>query len=441
MGVVSGVDARVLALADGHAKAAVDFLLELVRAVEHGEDRVQDLVAKRLAAAGCTIENQRYNPKTVVLKDEFADAQVVADGDRVNVIGRLAGTGGGRSLILFAHPDGEPIQRLETWSKPPFKGVQENGRLYGWGVADDLAGVASGVIAIELLVKAGLKPKGEVLMASSPSKRHARGVVALLQHGYNADGAVYLHPAESGAGMRDIKAFCSGQAEFHIAIDGQLPDTNEPNHTVFYHRSVNPIDKAMVIHRALVELGEARAKRVHHPLLEAAVGRSTNIQVSRIRCGEMSRYARLQPNCEMGGAVSFPAGERPEAVRAEIEAAVAAAAKADPWLRDHPPRLKWLSSIIGAEVSLDHPLYKIVESAVIACTGTEPHVNALHTISDIRNPIIQKGIPTVAFGCKSGDLTQAGQVNEWIDVDDYVRMIKVTAATIAGWCGLDASRT
>ena len=46
------------------------------------------------------------------------------------------------------------------------------------------------------------------------------GVAAVLHAGHVADAAVYLHPAESGVGMREIKAFASGLLEFRITIEG-----------------------------------------------------------------------------------------------------------------------------------------------------------------------------------------------------------------------------
>ena len=53
-------------------------------------------------------------------------------------------------------------------------------------------------------------------------------------------------------------------------------------------------------------LSEARAKRVRHPLIEAEVGRATNLNVSSMRCGEMRRFSRFPELCEFGGAISFP---------------------------------------------------------------------------------------------------------------------------------------
>ena len=61
----------------------------------------------------------------------------------------------------------------------------------------------------------------------------------------------------------------------------------------------------------------------------------------------------------------------------------------------------------------------------------------MHTSSDIRNPIVQKAIPTVGLGGLCGDLTQNGRADEWIDVADFLRMIAATTRIILDWCGAD----
>ncbi len=414
---------------------SIEFLRGLIAAQPDGEEAVQARVAAAAAAVGCTVERVRYRPLDVPMVAEFAAAGAIDTGERVSVVARLAGTGGGRSVIFFAHPDGESVAGTERWRHPPFAGEIDGGRIHGWGVADDLSGVAIMVEALATLRAAGLRPRGDVILASTPSKRHARGVSALMHGGLTADAAVYLHPAESGVGMREIKAFASGQLEFRVVVAGKAPDTNEPSHTAFAHRAVNPFDKAVLVHAALVALGERRAARVRHAALDKAVGRSTNLLVSSVACGMPDIYSRIASDCTLSCALSFPPPETLAAVQAEIEQAVAAAAAADPWLATNPPRVEWISGVTGAEVPDTHPLYATVAAAVRAVTKAEPFVNPMHTSSDIRNPIVQKGIPTVGLGPLCGDLTQNGRHDEWVDVEDYLRAIKVAARTVAGWCG------
>lgn len=414
--------------------AAIGLLRDLVRAQTGGEEAVQAVISRRLDAAGCDVAVHRYDPAEVPVKGEFALDTARNAENRSAVVGTLPGDPALPSLLMFAHPDGEPVTDVSAWRHAPFSGEIDRGRLYGWGVADDLAGCAAAVLAIEKAAAANV-PMGRVVFASTPSKRYARGVAALLHEGLTADASLYLHPAESGVGMREIKAVASGQLEFCIAVTGRAPDTTEPGHTAFSHLGQNPIDKALVLRDALMELAGDRAARIRHPLIEAAVGRATNLHISRIACGEMRRLSRIEESCTLGGAVSFPPGETLDAVRAEIAGTVERAAAADPWLRDHPPEITWVTGVTGAEVPADHALYRVAAAAVSRVTGDTPHVNPMHTSSDIRNPMIEAGIPCIGLGCLGGDLSQNDGHDEWVDIVDFGRMVDVTAAIVADWCG------
>jgi acetylornithine deacetylase len=138
--------------------------------------------------------------------------------------------------------------------------------------------------------------------------------------------------------------------------------------------------------------------------------------------------------CRLGGALTLVPGEKLETVMAEIEATIADAAVRNPWLEDHTPKIEWLAGVSSAETPDDHPLYRLV-AGELSAVGAAPRVNPLHTSSDIRNPIIQKGIPTVGYGPLCGDLTMAGGREEWVDVADLHRAVAATAIIIASACG------
>ncbi len=420
---------------DRRRDAIITFLQDLVRASQRGESSVQQIVVDKARTLGCTVETVRYQPGDVPMMEEFAGNAAIDRTERESVVARLTGTGHGRSIIFFAHPDSERVIGTESWRRDPFAASIENGRLYGWGVADDLAGVAISIQALEAVVESGLRPAGDVIVASTPSKRHARGVSALLHRGLQADAAVYLHPAESGIGMREIKAFASGQLEFRIVIEGSPPPTTEPLQTGFAHLAVSAIDKAFVVWRALKALDERRAATVHHARLHKAVGRSTNIMISYISSGQPDRLAQVGGACVLGGAVSFPPPETLSEVQLQIEAAITDAIRGDSWLSANPPQLIWDSGVTGAEIPTDHPLFQTVAAAITAVTGEPPRINPMHTGSDIRHPMVQKRIPTVGLGPLCGDLSQNGHTDEWVDVEDYVRSVKVAASVIATWCG------
>lgn len=431
---------RILAAAARDRDASIAFLRTLIRAGRDGEAAVLDRVQIAMEAARCVVGVHDYAPATVPMKGEFASASAMDGEQRRCVTARRPPKGnGGRSLVFFAHPDSEPVTDPERWTNDPFAGSVENGRIHGWGVADDLAGVAIMAEAMRLFGENAPRDHGEVILACTPSKRHARGVSALLHSGLDADAAVYLHPAESGAGMGEVKAFCSGQLEFRVVVRGLPPPTTEPLQTAFAHLAVNPVHEALWLIDRMLRFGELRAERVRSKPLERTVGRSTNLMASHIAAGEPSKLARVPETCTVGFALAFPPSEDIADVRREVEEALAEAVAERPALRERPPEILWDAGVSGAEIPHDHPLFRATARAIRVATGRDPEVNPMHTGSDIRNPIVQRGIPTVGLGPLCGDLSQNGGHDEWVDAEDYLRAVAAAALLIAEWCAPDAA--
>jgi acetylornithine deacetylase len=428
-------DTQLFETVDRNRNKHIEFLRSLIRSSSRGEEAVQAVVAERFEELGLEVQTLRLLPTRLSLNMEFAAEETIEMTERVSVIGRLEGSGGGRSLLFFGHPDGEPVTPESTrgWSHDPFAAELDGGRIYGWGVADDLAGVAIMAEAVAAVLEANGRPRGDIYLGSTPAKRNARGILGLLNEGYQADASVYLHPAESEKGLKDIKAITSGMLRFRITVQGRPPDTKEPGQTAFAHLAANAVDGAHAVIESLRMLDEERGRRVHHDALHAAVGRSTNLLISHVSCGEAGRTTRVPLECVIAGSITFPPNEQMPKVQQEITEAVARSTEDGRWLAGRPPAIEWLFGTQGVEVARDHPLYRTVHDAVRLVTGEEPEVNPLHSASDIRNPKLFRGIPTVGIGPLAGDLTQAGGHDEWVDVEDYIRAIKICAKIIVDW--------
>jgi len=422
---------------DRNRERHLDFLRDLIRASADGEEAIQSLVAERFEQLGLEVQTLSLLPTRLSLEQEFAAEETIDMVERISVLGRLEGAGMGRSLLFFAHPDGEPVtaESIRDWTHDPFAAEIDDGRIYGWGVADDLAGVAIMTEALSAVLETMGRPQGDVYLGSTPAKRNARGILALLNEGLQADASVYLHPAESEQGLKDIKAITSGMLQFRITVFGEPPDTKEPGQTAFAHMATNAVNLADVVIESLERLDEERARRVRHEALERAVGRATNLLVSHVACGEGSRLTRVPTECVIGASITFPPNEDLVEVQEEVMAAVSEVAQGDAWPLERSPSVEWLFGTQGVEVSRDHPLYETTHAAVKLVTGEAPEVNPLHSASDIRNPNLFRGIPTVGIGPLAGDLTQAGGHDEWVDVEDYIRAIKICAKIIADWSG------
>ena len=127
---------------DENRQQYIAFLSKLIQASESGEAAVQAVVAERFGDLGCDVETLELLPTRLSLEKEFAAEEAIDMTERITVVGKLSGTGGGKSLLFFGHPDPEPFtaDSKKGWTRNPFGGVVEGSKIYGWGVADDLAG-------------------------------------------------------------------------------------------------------------------------------------------------------------------------------------------------------------------------------------------------------------------------------------------------------------
>jgi acetylornithine deacetylase len=414
----------------------IDELREMVRLYPRGEERLQEAIGEKFEALGCETKSLKLLPTTVQLNREFAVQEAIDMSLRTHVVGKVSGSGAGRSLILITHPDADPID-TEGWTKEPHTGQIVDGRMYGWAVADDLAGICIMLAALDSINKVGLIPSGDLYLFSATAKRNAWGIAALLREGYTADAALYIHPAESELGLKEIKTLTSGLLKFRIRVKGKKPDKTEFVHVTFHHLGVNSIDKALYLIDSLRRLDEERRETVHYGPLNDHVGRGTNLLVTYIEAGERDNLTDVPPECVVGLGLTFPPTEDIEDVVKQVEAHLEVAVEADDWLRENPPELEWVQGTQGVEVAMDHPIVEATVNAIREVTGETPFSNPLYSKSDVRTPVLISGIPNVGFGPLAGDLATTGGVDEWVNLDDYIRSIKVCTKVILDWCGLE----
>ena len=399
----------------------VTVLESLVRQSRHGHDAVQAHVARCLASAGAEVEVVDYAPRAVSVGYEVGAPSTI-EGTARYVVGRFGR--GDADVLFWAHSDSEPVDD-EGWTRPLFDAVIDEGRMYGWGIGDDLVGVATMLAVADLQRDTDVLRGRTVTFASVPSKQRAQAIIHALDQGVGRAGTVYLHPAESGSGLTEIKAIASGLLRFRVRVHGRKPDTSEPGHTVFLHKGVDPMPKAGKVIEAIRALCDERARDVYYAPVHDAIGRSTNVHISHVQAGSAQRLSTVPEVVDLYGSMTFPPTELVADAQAALLGALMQVEEGDPWLRDHPIECTWLVGIQGAETSPDSAVFRATYDAIVATTSREPHINTLHAASDIRNPVLHKGIPTVGIGPLVGDLTVSGGVDEWADVEDYVRGVEV----------------
>src|SRR2546430_1516614 len=163
----------------------VDFARSLVRIPS-----VNDPAAGRSEAPAAALVAERMRA--------FGWSPVVEDAapGRPNVFAVVEGGRPGPTLLLEGHTDvvteGEPA----AWSRDPFGGDLENGRLYGRGSADMKGGVAAMLYAAAAVARSGSFPGRLVLAALADEEGLMLGAKEFVRRGHAAgvDAALICEP-------------------------------------------------------------------------------------------------------------------------------------------------------------------------------------------------------------------------------------------------------
>ena len=387
------------------------------------EAACQDTMAGHLSALGMQIDRFEALP------------------GRDDVVGRLAGAGGGRSLILNGHVDVVPAGDASAWSHDPWGGELEDGRLWGRGACDMKGGIAAGVMALRALGALGVRLAGDVVFQSVVDEETGGpGTRAALARGHTADAAIVLEPT-----AREIVTVEGGLEWVRVVVRGRT------GHSAVRYRSVHAggqgeavsaIEKAVKLLAAVAELERHWAVHKLHPLMPRGI---TTINPGVIAGGSgggadglpngMVAYSNFADYCALGLSLKYLPSERGDDVRAEFEQFVARVAAADPWLREHPPEIEWGVSGVSfppSEVPSDHPLVTGLCGAFRAIAG-EPRLGGFEAVSDLAW-MAEAGIPAVLFG--PGDIGRAHSSAEYVGVDELVEVTSVVALALCDWCGV-----
>lgn len=142
--------------------------------------------------------------------------------DRPNVVAVLAGSGGGKRLMLNGHTDTVPAYDMDI---PPFAPKVADGKLYGRGALDMKGGLASMAMALVGIRRARVKLNGDlVLTGVIGEEQKSEGMEDIVLRGPKADMAIVgeptdmeIQPSHRGLEWLDVhfygKAAHGGQAD------------------------------------------------------------------------------------------------------------------------------------------------------------------------------------------------------------------------------------
>jgi acetylornithine deacetylase len=389
------------------------------------EAALQTLLADRLASAGADVDV--WVPDASVV----AGSRQVPEGfdfdARPQLAARFAGDGGGRSLLFNGHIDVVPAGDPAVWATPPLAPDLRGGRLYGRGACDMKGGVAAMVVAAEVLA-AHAPLLGELIVCTvTDEEETGAGGIAAVARGVRADAGLIPEPTSFDAWVA-----CRGDVICEIEVEGRL------GHAGIEHPpgdAVNAIDKARVVMNALRRLHDDRRGHPDHRHLHLSPG---HVIPTKIHAGDWP--VNVPDRCTMTYHVAYlPAHADADgwgtAVEAEVEAAIENATSADPWLAEHPPKVRWLLDIPAAEVEPGEPIVEVALDAGVD-VGRPGRRAGLDSWHDGATFTRFGGTPTIAIGPRSID--RAHTVDEFVPLDDLVDCAKLYALAAMRFCGVAA---
>lgn len=401
-----------------HTQALVRF--GSTRGAEHA---IQDFVFRCFRERGYATE--RFGIDAAAIAAHPGGSKIAAGHSEAPVVAGLhrprAETG--RSLILQAHVDVVPPGPLDLWTHPPFDPVIDGDWLYGRGAADMKAGHAANLFALDALRRIGLQPAAAVTILSVIEEESTgNGALAAHLRGYRADAVLIPEPEDEGL----VRAN-TGVLWFSVEVRGR------PVHVREMGAGANAIDATYRVIGALRDL-EARwnADKAGRPHFSEA-DHPINLNIGRIEGGD---WASSVPSwCRIGCRIALYPGVRAGDAAAEIEAAVAAFARADPFLSNTPPRVTFDGFFAeGYVLEAGSEAEGLLAAAHRRATGTELKSFMSPCYLDTRVHALYEHVPALCYGPTSENIHG---FDERVSLASVQRITTAMALFVAEWCGTE----
>jgi len=354
---------------------------------------------------------------------------------RPQLIATLSGDGGGRSLVFNGHIDVVSAEPREQWSSDPFVAEVRDGRLYGRGACDMKGGVASMVLAAEVLSELGIRLRGDLLVATNTDEESSgAGGSALVARGIRADAGIVTEPTGF-----DTWVACRGSEYGVITVAGR-PGHAEVRQPEWQRGgAVNAIEKAAVVLAAIESLRREWATRreYEHPHVSPP-----SLLATMVRAGEWP--VTYPASCELTIATMFVAAQADEAgwgsaVRREVEEwIVRDCAAHDDWLAEHPPSFDWWPNAV---MPMDIPESDPIVATMLAASsdvGNPARIGGLDSWYDGATLTQLAGIPSIGYGppgFNPDGTSIAHIIDEYVPVAGLVDCAKGLAVAAMRFCG------
>ncbi len=360
--------------------------------------------------------------------------QQVEDG-RANALGIWNGAGGGKSLMFNGHMDTSYSGR-EDWLRgvPGFQPQHfvEDGRLYGLGISNMKGALACYVEAVSALQDAGVRLRGDVLVAAvcgeiektqygdatgSQYRGYAAGSRYLVSHGGVADMCLLGEPTEGKVVLGHF-----GALWLRIRVHGNFI------HTAFSEgkRDLNAI---LRMHEVLAAVQEWIPTWEDDPA-NGYRGAKAIVNVGAIEGGFGWRVSRTPHHADLFLDVRVPPTKEMGVARREVLDMVRGLAERFP---AYGVEGEVYVTAPGAEIDEGHELVAAIDASHQEVFGAVPERDVTRWFSDA-SALTRYGIPTVNYGTSTGLMDV--EKGENLEIEGLVRTAETYARVAMRVCGV-----
>lgn len=363
---------------------------------------VAEVVAAALAAGGVEAELREVQP------------------GRPNVVARIAGTGDGPAVMLNGHLDTTPMDIAWTTGHEV---TVTDGVVRGHGARNMKGGIAAVVAAAAAIRRSDVPPPGDVWITGVMGHHQGGlGTRALLDDGLAPAYTVIPEPTDLG-----VRTVQTGSISLDVTVTGRTgPAGGRDLFEAYATPADQPADPLLELPRLLRAVESIRLRHTPEPRLPAL----PMIQVRQVISGYGPRQLAMAfapDTTVLRLGVYTAAGQDPESVRAEIEAALWQAV-AGTGLRVSIAPLGPRSARNFLDVPEGSPAVTGLVAAHRAVTAADPEVGTLlpHSYFGCDGQILaMRGLTAISYGPASHAYRYANRGR--VTLDD----IAVCARTLA----------
>jgi acetylornithine deacetylase len=356
-------------------------------------------------------------------------------------VGHLRGRGTGLNLLFTGHMDtsysGEETHLTGAGFKP--KAIYKDGWLWGLGSNNMKSGLAAALVAIEAIVKAGIRLDGDISLGGvvgEIEKAHVEefqgieysgygtGSKHLVTHGVTADYALLVEPTGLRIGVANM-----GAIWLRITVQGTVA------HSALANRpgTVNAISLMRNLQDDIETWAHDYQQR------HAFMGEHANVTVAGIRGGAPWRLSRNPYECSLYLDIRTVPGQTVDGVKRELRAVLRGFAE-----RTNSPDPSLYVYVSDPPMLIDEslPIVQALGAAQAAVSGARPP-------SIIRRPgadavhFTNYGVPCAIFGpggrlhpdARGGAMHALG---EHVLIDDVVLAARICLMTALDLCSRPA---